>query len=61
MNDILNMSLKRVKQVLSKKNDMICFEEFYRDVHTMVLHRHREKLYRGTQEVILEHLIQEVH
>jgi cullin 3 len=61
MDDILNMSLKRVKQLLNKKYDMIDFEEVYRDAYTLVLHHYGEKLYRSTQEVILEHLIQEVH
>lgn len=61
MNDIWNKSLKTAIQEIQKKNNSgLSFEELYRNAYTMVLHKHGEKLYTGTREVVIEHLIQKV-
>jgi cullin 3 len=61
MNDIWSKSLKTAIQEIQKKNNSgLSFEELYRNAYTMVLHKHGEKLYTGTREVVIEHLIQKV-
>ena len=61
MNDVWNKSLKAAIQEIQKKNNSgLSFEELYRNAYTMVLHKHGEKLYTGTREVVIEHLIQKV-
>lgn len=61
MNNIWNTSLKVAIQEIQKKNNSgLSFEELYRNAYTMVLHKHGEKLYTGTREVITEHLVQKV-
>lgn len=61
MNEIWNKSLKTAIQEIQKKNNSgLSFEELYRNAYTMVLHKHGEKLYSGTREVVIEHLIQKV-
>ncbi len=60
LNAIWNTSLKTAIQEILKKNPSSQFEELYRNAYTMVVHKYGEKLYTGTQEVILEHLVQEV-
>ena len=61
MNEIWNKSLKTAIQEIQKKNNSgLSFEELYRNAYTMVLHKHGEKLYTGTREVVIEHLIQKV-
>ncbi len=60
INNIWNTSLKTAIQELLDNTLTRGFEELYRDAHAMVLHKHGEKLYLGTQEVIREHLIQKV-
>jgi cullin 3 len=61
MNDIWTKSLKTAIQEIQKKNNSgLSFEELYRNAYTMVLHKHGEKLYTGTREVVIEHLIQKV-
>ncbi len=62
MNDIWTKSLKTAIQEIQKKNNSgLSFEELYRNAYTMVLHKHGEKLYTGTREVVIEHLIQKVN
>jgi cullin 3 len=61
MNDIWNKSLKPAIQEIQKKNySILCFEDLFRNAYEMVLHKHGEKLYTGTREVLTEHLIQKV-
>src|SRR5271155_2287403 len=61
MNDIWNKSLKTAIQEIQKKNNSgLNFEELYRNAYTMVLHKHGEKLYTGTREVVTDHLVQKV-
>ncbi|CAF1040474.1 unnamed protein product [Adineta steineri] len=36
------------------------FDELYRAAYTVVLHRHGQKLYENTRELILEHLVEKV-
>ncbi len=61
MNDIWNKSLKTAIQEILRKNKIaLNCEELYRNAYTMVLHKHGEKLYTGTREVVIEHLIQKV-
>ena len=61
MNDIWTKSLKTAIQEIQKKNNSgLSFEELYRNAYTMVLHKHGERLYTGTREVVIEHLIQKV-
>lgn len=58
VNDIWNNSLKAAIQEIQKKNNSgLSFEELYRNAYTMVLHKHGEKLYTGTREVVIEHLV----
>lgn len=62
MNEVWNKSLKTAIQEIQKKNNSgLSFEELYRNAYTMVLHKHGEKLYTGTREVVIEHLIQKVN
>ncbi len=59
--DIWNTSLKAAIQEIQKKNNSgLSFEELYRNAYTMVLHKRGEKLYTGTREVVMEHLVQKV-
>ncbi|CAF4119813.1 unnamed protein product, partial [Rotaria magnacalcarata] len=59
VNEIWNKSLKAAIQEIQKKNNSgLSFEELYRNAYTMVLHKHGEKLYTGTREVVMEHLVQ---
>ena len=61
VNDIWNKSLKAAIQEIQKKNNSgLSFEELYRNAYTMVLHKHGEKLYTGTREVVIEHLVKMV-
>jgi cullin 3 len=61
VNDIWNTSLKAAIQEIQKKNNSgLSFEELYRNAYTMVLHKHGEKLYTGTREVVTEHLVRKV-
>ncbi len=61
VDDIWTKSLKAAIQEIQKKNNSgLSFEELYRNAYTMVLHKHGEKLYTGTREVVIEHLIQKV-
>ncbi|CAF3406218.1 unnamed protein product [Rotaria socialis] len=61
VNEIWNKSLKAAIQEIQKKNNSgLSFEELYRNAYTMVLHKHGEKLYTGTREVVMEHLVQKV-
>ncbi|CAF0923855.1 unnamed protein product [Didymodactylos carnosus] len=61
VNGIWNQSLKTAIQEIQKKNNSgLSFEELYRNAYTMVLHKHGEKLYTGTREVVTEHLVQKV-
>ncbi len=60
LNNIWHTSVKTAIQELLNNNITRGFEELYRDAYTMVLHKHGQKLYLGTQEVIHEHLIQKV-
>ena len=61
VNNIWNTSLKTAIQEIQKKNNSgLSFEELYRNAYTMVLHKHGEKLYTGTREVVTEHLVQKV-
>lgn len=61
VNNIWNSSLKTAIQEIQKKNNSgLSFEELYRNAYTMVLHKHGEKLYTGTREVVTEHLVQKV-
>jgi cullin 3 len=61
VNDIWNNSLKAAIQEIQKKNNSgLSFEELYRNAYTMVLHKHGEKLYTGTREVVIEHLVKMV-
>ncbi|CAF3505905.1 unnamed protein product, partial [Adineta steineri] len=61
VNDIWTKSLKAAIQEIQKKNNSgLSFEELYRNAYTMVLHKHGERLYTGTREVVIEHLVQKV-
>lgn len=61
MNNIWNNTLKTAIQEIQKKNNSgLSFEELYRNAYTMVLHKHGEKLYMGTREVVADHLINKV-
>jgi len=61
MNDIWSKSLKiAIQSILRKSRDGLSCEELYRNGYTMVVHKHGEKLYTGTREVIIEHLEQKV-
>ncbi|CAF0979751.1 unnamed protein product [Adineta ricciae] len=61
INSIWNTSLKTAIQEIQKKNNSgLSFEELYRNAYTMVLHKHGEKLYTGTRDVVTEHLVQKV-
>ena len=61
VNGIWNTSLKVAIQEIQKKNhSSLSFEELYRNAYTMVLHKHGEKLYTGTREVVTEHLVHKV-
>ena len=61
MTNIWNTSLKTAIQEIQKKNNSgLSFEELYRNAYTMVLHKHGERLYTGTREVVTEHLVQKV-
>jgi cullin 3 len=60
-NDIWNKSLKTaIQEILRTWNSGLSFEELRLNAYTMVLHKHGEKLYTGTREVVIEHLIQKV-
>jgi cullin 3 len=62
VNEIWNLSLKAAIHEIQKKNNSgLSFEELYRNAYTMVLHKHGEKLYTGTREVVIEHLVQKVN
>lgn len=64
MNNLWKFSSLKMKtaiqQLLNKIYSDLCFEDLYRIAYTMVLHKHGEKLYLGTKEVIQDHLIQKV-
>jgi cullin 3 len=50
-------SLKNAIQEILKKNySDLSFEELYRIAHTMVLHKHGERVYAGLEEVVTQHL-----
>ncbi|PIC47860.1 hypothetical protein B9Z55_007054 [Caenorhabditis nigoni] len=49
--------LKSAIQAIQRKNDPgPSFEELYRSVYTMVLHKHGDRLYNSLREVIREHM-----
>jgi len=61
VNDIWNKSLKTtIQEILRKNNSGLIFEELYRNAAKIVMEKHGEKLYTGTREVVIEHLIQKV-
>jgi hypothetical protein len=58
---IWTTSLKpNIQRVLEKDYPILTAEELYRNAYTMVLRNHGEKLYTGTREVVIEHLIHKV-
>jgi cullin 3 len=50
--------MKWIFQEIQRKNNsgLSSFEELYRNVYTMVLHKHGERLYSGFKEVVTNHL-----
>ena len=61
LSDLWNTSLKAAIQEIQKKNNSgLSFEELYRNAYTMVLHKYGERLYIGTRDVVMEHLVQKV-
>jgi hypothetical protein len=59
--DIWNNSLKTgIQNILNKQVPELNFEELYRNVYGMVLHKYGDKVYMNTKELIAEHLNQQV-
>ncbi|CAO4366648.1 unnamed protein product [Caenorhabditis nigoni] len=49
--------LKHAIQAIQRKNNLsLNFDELWRSVYTMVVHKHGDRLYNGLREVIREHL-----
>lgn len=58
VNGIWTNSLRiAIEEIQKKNNSQLSFEELYRNAYTMVLHKHGEKLYTGTRDVVSEHLV----
>jgi cullin 3 len=45
-----------IQGILKKTYSGLSFVELYRNAHTMVLHKHGERLYAGLKEVVTQHL-----
>jgi cullin 3 len=45
-----------IQGILKKDYSGLNFVELYRNAHTMVLHKHGERLYAGLKEVVTQHL-----
>ena len=49
--------MKWIFQEIQRKNKSgLSFEELYRNVYSMVLHKHGDRLYIGLKEVVTNHL-----
>lgn len=61
INEIWSAILKpAIQKILTNSRSGLQFEELYRHTYTIVLHKHGELLYKGTQETITEHLVGQV-
>lgn len=60
INKLWAMLRNAIIEIQKKNNSGLSFEELYRNAYTMVLHKFGEKLYRGTSEVVHDHLAQHV-
>jgi cullin 3 len=49
-----------IQEIQRKNNSGLSFEELYRNAYTMVLHKHGDKLYQGTKDAIISHLIENI-
>ena len=60
-NEIWNTTVKTaIQNLLRTKPTGFSFEELYRNIYTLVLHGHGEKVYRASKELITEYLIETV-
>lgn len=57
VNDIWEHLKKAIQEIQKKNNSGLSFEELYRNAYTLVLHKHGDKLYSGTERVVTEHMI----
>ena len=60
INKLWTMLRNAIVEIQKKNNSGLSFEELYRNAYTMVLHKFGEKLYKGTSEVVHDHLAQQV-
>ncbi|KAM9789868.1 LOW QUALITY PROTEIN: cullin-3-like [Neosynchiropus ocellatus] len=56
VNNLWELLKNAIQKIQVQESDGLSFEELYRHAYTMVLHKQGEKLYKGVQEVITEHL-----
>ena len=53
--------LKNAIQEIHKRNiSVLSFEELYSNAYIMVLHKHGERLYIGTKNIVTDHVINKV-
>ncbi|KAM8839513.1 cullin-3-like isoform 1-T2 [Synchiropus picturatus] len=60
VNNLWELLKNAIQKIQVQDNDGLSFEELYRHAYTMVLHKQGEKLYKGVQEVVMEHLTSRV-
>ena len=60
VNNIWELLKNAIQEIQKKNNSGLSFEELYRNAYTMVLHKHGEKLYKGLEDVVHEHLVSKV-
>ncbi|VEL20543.1 unnamed protein product [Protopolystoma xenopodis] len=57
VNQIWKQLEKAIIEIQKKNNSGLSFEELYRNAYTLVLHKHGERLYAGTEAVVRDHML----
>lgn len=55
-----NLLKGAIQQILKKDNKDLCFTELYKIAHTLLHQRRAMKMYTGLEEILREHLMNDV-
>ncbi|CAH8621774.1 unnamed protein product [Heterobilharzia americana] len=55
-NQLWNQIKSAIIEIQKKNNSCLSFEELYRNAYTLILQKHGERLYAGTELVVHEHM-----
>ncbi|CAH8288690.1 unnamed protein product [Schistosoma bovis] len=56
-NQLWDQIKSAIIEIQKKNNSCLSFEELYRNAYTLILQKHGERLYAGTEAVVREHMI----